>query len=124
MAAVTVHQLAAYRRGEDPPEWTMGDYERLDLPMLGGCEVCGASIAAYNACPSKTGFLRCANGCIADQGWDTAPEADVEVFGSRARTCPECGMPPAARGTEHATGDPCTHPCHDASAARRAREGR
>lgn len=32
-------------------------FEEEGLPFLGGCSVCGASIAAYNACPGKNGYL-------------------------------------------------------------------
>jgi hypothetical protein len=47
------------------------DYEQAGLPMMGGCEHCGASIAAYNAYPSTSGYLRCAD-CIGDDGYPTA----------------------------------------------------
>jgi hypothetical protein len=52
------------------------------LPILGGCEICEATVAAYNACPSKTGFLRCKNGCIEDEGWETVEEANRAIFES------------------------------------------
>lgn len=48
---------------------TGGEFERVGLPMLGGCEVCGASIAAYNAYPSKSGYLRC-RGCVGGIGFE------------------------------------------------------
>jgi hypothetical protein len=53
---------------------SMAEFDRLGLPFFGGCEVCAASIAAYNACPSRTGYLRCAKGCIGDQGFATVDE--------------------------------------------------
>jgi hypothetical protein len=53
------------------------EFERLGLPFLGGCEVCNATVAAYNACPSKTGFLRCANGCIRNAGFITVEEFET-----------------------------------------------
>lgn len=45
------------------------EFDRLGLPMLGGCQSCGASIACYNAAPTKTGYLSCANdeGCIDEE---------------------------------------------------------
>lgn len=42
-----------------------GEFERLGLPMMGGCQVCGATIAAYNSHPARNGYLVgscCANG--------------------------------------------------------------
>lgn len=52
----------------------------MGLEILGGCEVCGASIAAYNACPSQTGYWRCSSGCIADEGYASAADADLALF--------------------------------------------
>jgi hypothetical protein len=42
---------------------SMGAFEEVGLPMLGGCQGCGASIAAYNAYPTTTGFLSCEDCC-------------------------------------------------------------
>ncbi len=81
--AVTIHELAIHRLralggigAEEPSGLNGADYAAVGLEILGGCEVCGASIAAYNACPSRSGYWRCANGCIADEGWASASEAD------------------------------------------------
>lgn len=81
--AITVFALAAHRLGIEPGSrrLTGADFERVELPMLGGCEACGASVAAYNACPSTTGYLRCANGCIDGLGYATVQEADAAIFG-------------------------------------------
>lgn len=51
------------------------EFERLGLPMLGGCQGCAASIAAYNAYPSKTGYLQCKD-CIGELGFATVAEFD------------------------------------------------
>jgi hypothetical protein len=81
--AVTIHELAIHRLralgrigAEEPSGLSGADYAAVALEILGGCEICGASIAAYNACPSRSGYWRCANGCIADEGWASAIEAD------------------------------------------------
>jgi hypothetical protein len=81
--AVTVHELAVHRLrvlgrigAEEPSGLNGADYAAVGLAILGGCERCGASIAAYNACPSRSGYWRCANGCIADEGWASASDAD------------------------------------------------
>lgn len=70
---ITIQELAAHRLGRDAH--TGADFAEAGLPIMGGCQVCGASIAAYNACPSKTGYWRCLNLCIADQGFDTVEDA-------------------------------------------------
>jgi hypothetical protein len=47
---------------------------------MGGCEGCGASIAAYSAHPSTTGYIRCRD-FIGDLGYATVAEADLAIFG-------------------------------------------
>lgn len=71
---ITIYDAAvarAAKEGKPTPE-TMGDFDALGLPMLGGCQICGACIAAYNACPSTTGYLMCSSGCIGDRGFRSA----------------------------------------------------
>ena len=46
----------------------MGDIEATGLPFFGGCEICHASIACYNAYPSKSNYLRCRS-CMGT--WDS-----------------------------------------------------
>lgn len=74
---VTIQQLAEHRISR---EAIVGaDYEQANVAMLGGCECCGAALAAYNAYPARTGWWRCA-GCIGDLGWDSVQEADADIF--------------------------------------------
>ena len=75
---VTIMQVAEHilRR----PARTGDDFLQAGLPMFGGCQRCEASIAAYNACPSKTGYLQCQQ-CIDDIGFDTV-EAALEFMES------------------------------------------
>ncbi len=66
----------AVARGAKPDEdgnFTMGDIEAVGLPFFGGCQVCHASVACYNAYPSKTNYLRCRS-CIGDLGFATTDE--------------------------------------------------
>jgi len=80
---VTLLELGYYRLGipeEQQGSLTGADFERAGLPIFGGCEVCGASVAAYNACPSKTGNIRCVHGCIDDLGWYDLDEANRALF--------------------------------------------
>jgi hypothetical protein len=55
---------------------TMPDFFEVGLGMLGGCERCESSIAAYNAYPSITGFWRCKD-CIADLGYKTVEDFEA-----------------------------------------------
>lgn len=68
MKPITILDVAL-ARGVDPEKLTMGTFAAVGLPLLGGCAHCGACIAAYNASPSKSGYLRCASGCIGDEGF-------------------------------------------------------
>ena len=52
-----------------------GAIMNLGLPFMGGCEICGASIACYNAYPSRTGYLRCKDD-IENLGFATVKEFD------------------------------------------------
>src|SRR5438309_8802724 len=75
---ITLLQLAEYRLGRKAR--TGQDFEDAGLPMVGGCEICHATVSAYNACPSKSGNIRCLNGCIGEMGWDTVEQADRDIF--------------------------------------------
>lgn len=73
---ITILDVAEARGVQAGPDGSIsgGEFERVGLPLFGGCEGCGASIAAYNAYPSKTGYIRCGD-CIGDLGF-----ASVEEF--------------------------------------------
>ena len=74
---ITVLEIAE-RKGaivSDEGVINASEFNRLGLPMFGGCQRCQASIAAYNAFPSKTGYLQCRD-CIGDIGFETAAEFD------------------------------------------------
>lgn len=80
--SITVMQLATHRLGRDARNGA--DFQEAQLPIMGGCQVCEATVAAYNSCPSTSGYLRCANGCIGDDGFATVEEADRAIFGEEA----------------------------------------
>ena len=75
MTSITILDVAKARGVEVDPDGriNMGAFWNVGLDMMGGCEVCEASIAAYNAYPSKSGYWRCRN-CIEDVGFDTVEE--------------------------------------------------
>jgi hypothetical protein len=78
---ITVSDLCIHRLGlpDDVESINGAQFEQAGLPILGGCEVCEATIAAYNACPSRTGYLRCLD-CIGDLGWDDVAQANRDIF--------------------------------------------
>lgn len=82
MSPVTILDVAKARGVQEGEHGISGgEFDRVGLPMMGGCEVCGATVAAYNACPSTTGYLRCRSGCIYEDGFAT-----VEAFEAWAAT--------------------------------------
>lgn len=83
-STVTILDLAkeVYRQNNwvlPGDSWSMGDLNKAHLPMMGGCQVCEASIACYNAYPSKSGYLRCAD-CIGEEGWHSSTTAYHDLF--------------------------------------------
>ena len=77
---VTILDLATYILGR--PAETGQDFLDAELPIMGGCEGCYASIAAYNAYPSHSGYLRCKD-CISQDGFATVEQARAFIFGNR-----------------------------------------
>jgi hypothetical protein len=73
---ITILELAQAMGAEETEDGSisMAEFDRLGLPMMGGCQVCQASIAAYNACPTTTGNLSCTN-CIGAEGYATVDQA-------------------------------------------------
>lgn len=49
------------------------EFERVDLPVMGGCCVCGATVSPYNAYPGKNGKLHCKDD-IGDKGFKAVEE--------------------------------------------------
>ena len=76
---ITIHQLAEHRLGRAPVHG--GDYAEAGLSILGGCAGCQASLAAYNAHPTKSGFW-CCRDCVGDSGWESVAHANADIFGA------------------------------------------
>ncbi len=74
---ITVMQWADFRLGR--PASTEADFFEAKLAMIGGCRGCGATIAAYNAYPSRSGYWACAD-CIGDRGFSSCKEANKVEF--------------------------------------------
>ena len=75
---ITIMKVLEVRNNGLPNPITGEVFEKHGLPIYGGCELCGAGIAAYNAYPSRTGFIRCKN-CIGDEGFDSVPEFEAHI---------------------------------------------
>lgn len=78
----TIHELAVliHERRDDPiptDKFPAHFYLDAGLNLIGGCELCEATLAAYNAYPSRSGYWRCSD-CIGDTGF-TLEEAYQHV---------------------------------------------
>lgn len=77
MTALEIATILCSREGLPEPK-TGEDFAAVGIPILGGCQRCGATIAAYNAHPQKNGFWACGD-CNADpiitmDDWEVAVE--------------------------------------------------
>jgi predicted RNA-binding Zn-ribbon protein involved in translation (DUF1610 family) len=72
----------------DKDTYCAEDFFRNGVGMTGGCQLCAASIACYNAYPSTSGYWRCAD-CIGDTGFATVADFKARTFAVEA--CPVCG---------------------------------
>lgn len=80
---VTVLDLARFRLGPGPvadqASLNGADLASVGLALMGGCEVCEATLACYNAYPSRSGCWRCAD-CLQGSGYRTVEEANAAIF--------------------------------------------
>lgn len=78
---ITILQLAEHRGAQADEEGHIEgeEFYRVGLDFMGGCRGCEATIAAYNAYPSRSGFWCCAD-CIGESGWETVEEANQAMF--------------------------------------------
>jgi hypothetical protein len=72
----------------DKDFYTAEDCLTSGVDILGSCQHCQATIAAYNAYPSTSGYWRCAD-CIGDTGFPTI--ADFTARTDTIMSCPTCG---------------------------------
>ena len=59
---ITILDYVKSKAGEKD-SYPAADFFAAGVDILGGCEICAATIAAYNAYPSKSGYWRCGD-CI------------------------------------------------------------
>lgn len=79
---ITILGLAIFRGAEKDENGGINgaEFHRVGLDFMGGCGVCNATLAAYNACPSKAGYW-CCRGCVGDTGWTDVAQANHDIFG-------------------------------------------
>lgn len=79
---VTALDLACYRLGK--PAGSRITAEQCEgkarVPFFGGCARCAASIACYNAYPSRFGYWLCADCIGPGEGWESVREANHAIF--------------------------------------------
>lgn len=68
--------LAWGAKGSEDGSINGSEFDRVGLPLFAGCQCCGASLAAYNAYPSSTGFTRCED-CVGNLGFTTVAEFEA-----------------------------------------------
>jgi hypothetical protein len=71
----------------DKETYSGDDFHRSGVAMTGGCQLCAATIACYNAYPSTSGYWRCAD-CIGNNGYPTVADFTDSMS---AVACPACG---------------------------------
>lgn len=77
---ITILDLAIHL-GAKPEEgggYSGAELERVGFAIIGGCARCEATIAAYNAHPTTTGFW-CCSACVGDSGFATVEDAAAAI---------------------------------------------
>lgn len=84
---ITILDLAKARGAQPEPEGTYSaaSLAAVGFELLGGCASCGATIAAYNAHPSRTGFWRCGECIDGRLGFASVAEFDAWDRKEKAR---------------------------------------
>ena len=74
---ITIWDLAVHRglKVDEDGSASAEAFAAVDLCIMGGCYRCEATIAAYNAYPTRTKFWTCAE-CVGEDGFHTAQECD------------------------------------------------
>lgn len=112
---ITILDYVKSKVGEKD-SYPAADFFANGVDIMGGCEICAATIAAYNAYPSKAGYWRCGD-CIADIGFATVVEFEASLL--RAPACPACSgvsRITAAGGIDDNTDDDLVFRCGECGA--------
>ena len=69
---ITILDYVKFQIGEKD-SYSAEDFHSAGVDIMGGCEGCAATIAGYNAYPSRSGYWRCAD-CIGNTGFATVED--------------------------------------------------
>src|SRR5690349_6214214 len=69
---ITIVDYVRFQLGEQD-SYTAEDFYSTGVDIMGGCEGCHATLAAYNAYPSTSGYWRCIH-CIGLTGFSTVED--------------------------------------------------
>jgi hypothetical protein len=75
---VTILDYVKSQVGEKD-SYPAADFHDHGVAIIGGCELCGATLGPYNAYPSATGCWRCGT-CIGNTGYHTVAEFKVATW--------------------------------------------
>ena len=80
MGALTILDIALAKGAAQDAQGRIsgGEFDRLGLLMMSGCQRCGATLGPYGAYPSRTGLIQCGE-CIADD-MSFATVAEFDAF--------------------------------------------
>jgi hypothetical protein len=83
----TIWDLALHRgiKLDDDGSANADQFHAVGLAMIGGCVRCEATIAAYNACPTKTGFWMCKD-CVGGDGFNSCEECEEWITDQHQET--------------------------------------
>ena len=70
---ITIHDVALVEGAtkDDSGGYRGDQYAARGYAIISGCEGCGATLAPYNAYPSTSGYIRCAQCLGGDNGYPT-----------------------------------------------------
>lgn len=76
---ITILEVAKARGAKIEADGTMTGqaFNDVGLDILGGCRTCGASIAAYNAYPTRSGYWSCHDCLSPAQGFSTVEDFEL-----------------------------------------------
>ena len=73
---ITILDLVRAAVGEQD-SYSGADHEQAGVAIMGGCWRCGATLASYNAYPSRGGSWAC-DICVQGDGYDTVAEYEAD----------------------------------------------
>ena len=86
----------------DKDFYTAEDCLTAGVNIIGGCQGCEATLAVYNAYPSKSGYWQCGD-CIGESGFATV--AEFTAHEAAVAACPACGNADMISETRATTGE-------------------